>query len=158
MKFHFISILVHLSLSSDKSFAIMNIRTIHSKSMKNEKFCTFFSKVLGCLVQVFDATNTTIERRRLIREIIVDKMGYKLFFVESLCDDPSIVESNIRQVKINSPDYADMNNEDALKDFLMRINHYHDRYQTLNEIEEKSLSFMKIFNTGQNYYICKKFA
>ena len=102
---------------------------------------------------MFDATNTTIERRRLIREIIVDKMGYKLFFVESLCDDPSIVESNIRQVKINSPDYADMNNEDALKDFLMRINHYHDRYQTLNEIEEKSLSFMKIFNTGLYYSI-----
>lgn len=109
----------------------------------------------GGEVGVFDATNTTIERRRLIREIIVDKMGYKLFFVESLCDDPSIVESNIRQVKINSPDYADMNNEDALKDFLMRINHYHDRYQTLNEIEEKSLSFMKIFNTGEKVVVHK---
>jgi len=25
----------------------------------------------------------------------VKKMGYKLFFVESVCDDPSIVEQNI---------------------------------------------------------------
>jgi len=104
---------------------------------------------------VFDATNTTIERRRLIREIIVDKMGYKLFFVESLCDDPSIVESNIKQVKINSPDYVGMKNDDVLQDFLLRINHYQDRYETLDEIQEKSLSFMKIFNTGEKVVVHK---
>lgn len=46
-------------------------------------------------LQVFDATNSTRERRRMIREIIVHKMGYKLFFVESVCDDPQIIEQNI---------------------------------------------------------------
>lgn len=69
-------------------------------------------------IQVFDATNTTLDRRQLIHEIIVGKMGYKLFFVESLCDDPKIIESNIRQVKINSPDYIGMNKEAAVEDFL----------------------------------------
>lgn len=102
-----------------------------------------------CLtLQVFDATNTTFERRQLIREIIVDKMGYKLFFVESVCDDPAIIESNIRQVKITSPDYANMDKEAAVEDFLQRIDHYHDQYQTLDEVEEDCLSFMKVFNTG----------
>ena len=100
-------------------------------------------------IQVFDATNTTFERRQLIREIIVDKMGYKLFFVESVCDDPAIIESNIRQVKITSPDYAGMDKEAAVEDFLQRIDHYHDQYQTLDEVEEDGLSFMKIFNTGK---------
>jgi 6-phosphofructo-2-kinase/fructose-2,6-biphosphatase 2 len=109
----------------------------------------------GGEVGVFDATNTTLERRRLIREIIVDKMGYKLFFVESLCDDPNIVESNIRQVKINSPDYVGINKEEALKDFLQRIDHYHDQYQTLDEDQEKGLSFMKIFNTGEKIVVHK---
>lgn len=75
-------------------------------------------------------------------------MGYKLFFVESVCDDPAIVESNIRQVKINSPDYAGMDKEAAVEDFLQRIDHYHDQYQPLDEVEEDALSFMKIFNTG----------
>lgn len=75
-------------------------------------------------------------------------MGYKLFFVESVCDDPSIIESNIRQVKINSPDYVGMDKEAAVEDFLQRIEHYHDQYQTLDEIAEDGLSFMKIFNTG----------
>lgn len=31
----------------------------------------------------------------MIHEIIVKKMGYKLFFVESVCDDPKIIEQNI---------------------------------------------------------------
>nr|CAH0113233.1 unnamed protein product [Daphnia galeata] len=109
----------------------------------------------GGEVGVFDATNTTFERRQLIREIIVDKMGYKLFFVESICDDPSIIESNIRQVKITSPDYANMDKEAAVEDFLQRIDHYHDQYQTLDEVEEDGLSFMKIFNTGEKVLVHK---
>lgn len=31
----------------------------------------------------------------MIWEIVVKKMNFKLFFVESVCDDPSIVETNI---------------------------------------------------------------
>jgi hypothetical protein len=31
----------------------------------------------------------------MIKEIVVEKMGFKLFFVESVCDDPQIVEQNI---------------------------------------------------------------
>jgi 6-phosphofructo-2-kinase/fructose-2,6-biphosphatase 2 len=44
---------------------------------------------------VFDATNSTWDRRQMIKEIVVDKMGFKLFFVESVCDDPQIIEQNI---------------------------------------------------------------
>lgn len=51
----------------------------------------------------------------MIHEMVVDKMGYKLFFVESVCDDPSIIEQNIMEVKVNSPDYQDMNREAALQ-------------------------------------------
>ena len=32
----------------------------------------------------------------MIHDIVVKKMGFKLFFVESVCDDPQIVEQNIR--------------------------------------------------------------
>lgn len=50
-------------------------------------------------VAVFDATNSTVERRQLIRDIVVNKMGFKLFFVESVCNDPEIVEQNIMEVR-----------------------------------------------------------
>jgi 6-phosphofructo-2-kinase / fructose-2,6-biphosphatase 2 len=46
-------------------------------------------------VAVFDATNSTRERRQMIWDFVVKKKGYKLFFVESICDDPQIIEQNI---------------------------------------------------------------
>ena len=49
----------------------------------------------GGEVAVFDATNSTLERRGMIHDYIVRQMGFKLFFVESICDDPSIIEQNI---------------------------------------------------------------
>lgn len=38
----------------------------------------------GGEVAVFDATNSTFERRKLIHDVVVTKMGFKLFFVESV--------------------------------------------------------------------------
>ncbi|XP_076035766.1 6-phosphofructo-2-kinase/fructose-2,6-biphosphatase isoform X3 [Oratosquilla oratoria] len=118
-----------------------------------EDVCSWLDE--GGEVAVFDATNTSESRRRLIYNIIVEKMQYKLFYVESICDDPSIIESNIREVKVNSPDYRGMNREDALKDFLQRIQHYKDQYQPLDESEENHLSFMKIYNTGEKVVVHK---
>lgn len=104
-------------------------------------------------VAVYDATNTTYERRRLIYNVVCERFGFKLFFVESYCDDPKIIEANIREVKINSPDYRGMNKEDALLDFVHRIEHYKACYQPLDEVQEKNYSFMKIFNTGQKVVV-----
>lgn len=109
----------------------------------------------GGEVAVFDATNSTRDRRKVIKEIVVDKMGFKLFFVESVCDDPGIIDQNIKEVKVSSPDYTNMNKDIALKDFLQRIEHYQERYQPLDEIIENELSFMKIYNTGEKVIVHK---
>lgn len=52
----------------------------------------------GGEVAAFDATNSTAERRQVIYDMVVGKMGFKLFFVESVCDDPKIIEQNIMEV------------------------------------------------------------
>ncbi|KAL0268491.1 UNVERIFIED_CONTAM: hypothetical protein PYX00_010415 [Menopon gallinae] len=109
----------------------------------------------GGEVAVFDATNSTMERRRMINDIVVEKMNYKLFFVESVCDDPEIIEQNIKEVKVSSPDYVNMPNDVALKDFLKRIEHYQEKYEPLDEKRESSLSFMKIYNTGEKVVVHK---
>lgn len=106
-------------------------------------------------VAVFDATNSTMDRRKLIHEIVVEKMGFKLFFVESVCDDPTIIEQNIMEVKVSSPDYLNMNTETIMTDFLQRIQHYQARYHPLDEKLEKDLSFMKIYNTGEKVVVHK---
>jgi 6-phosphofructo-2-kinase/fructose-2,6-biphosphatase 2 len=89
----------------------------------------------------------------MIYDTVVEKYGFKLFFVESICEDPSIVEANIREVKVHSPDYTDMNKDDALHDFIQRIEHYKATYQPLDEEVEKHFSFMKVFNAGEKVLV-----
>lgn len=91
----------------------------------------------------------------MIHDIVVNKWGYKLFFVESICDDPQIIEQNIMEVKVSSPDYTNMNTDAVLRDFLLRIEHYQEKYELLNEIKEKELSYMKIYNTGEKVVVHK---
>jgi len=55
----------------------------------------------GGEVAVFDATNTNQKRRRKLYQQIVVEKGFKLFFVESICNDKTIIESNIREVKVS---------------------------------------------------------
>ncbi|VDN49809.1 unnamed protein product, partial [Gongylonema pulchrum] len=79
-------------------------------------------------MQVFDATNTTRERRRWLAEFC-DREDrdppFRLFFVESVCDDPDIINANITEVKVNSPDYKGyMTEEKAKEDFMKRIENY----------------------------------
>ncbi|CRK89502.1 CLUMA_CG003245, isoform A [Clunio marinus] len=109
----------------------------------------------GGEVAVFDATNSTYERRRMIEEIVVKQKKFKLFFVESICDDPNLIEQNIIEVKVSSPDYTNMNTDEAMNDFRLRIEHYQEKYQPLHETEEKDFSYMKIYNTGEKIIIHK---
>lgn len=48
----------------------------------------------GGQIAVFDATNTTRERRHMILHFAKEN-DFKVFFIESVCDDPTVVASNI---------------------------------------------------------------
>ncbi|XP_002070923.2 6-phosphofructo-2-kinase/fructose-2,6-bisphosphatase 1 [Drosophila willistoni] len=114
--------------------------------------CEWLLSGLGSIA-VFDATNSTRDRRQLIYDIVVKQHGFRLFFVESICDDPSIIEQNILEVKVSSPDYLNMNTELVVRDFLQRIEHYEERYQPIDEVTEKHLSFMKVYNAGKKVVV-----
>ncbi|XP_061470084.1 6-phosphofructo-2-kinase/fructose-2,6-bisphosphatase 1 isoform X2 [Rhineura floridana] len=103
-------------------------------------------------VAVFDATNTTQERRSLILQFAKEN-GYKVFFIESICDDPDIIEENITQVKLTSPDYKDCNRDEVVEDFLKRIECYQKTYEPLDDELDSSLSYIKIFNVGSRYLV-----
>ncbi|XP_008051653.1 6-phosphofructo-2-kinase/fructose-2,6-bisphosphatase 1 isoform X2 [Carlito syrichta] len=103
-------------------------------------------------VAVFDATNTTRERRSLILQFAKEH-GYKVFFIESICNDPGIIAENIRQVKLGSPDYIDCDREKVLEDFLKRIECYEVNYQSLDEELDSHLSYIKIFDVGTRYMV-----
>ena len=56
-------------------------------------------------VAIFDATNTTKERREWIRAQL-DGLPLKLLFIESVCTDQAIIDRNIWHVKVNNEDYT----------------------------------------------------
>ncbi|PIC55751.1 hypothetical protein B9Z55_000896 [Caenorhabditis nigoni] len=74
--------------------------------------------------------------------------------VESVCDDPDIINSNITEVKINSPDYKGiMSQEEAKEDFLKRIENYRMQYEPLDEDYDEELSYIKVINAGKSFYV-----
>uniref|UniRef100_A0A669DJN3 6-phosphofructo-2-kinase/fructose-2,6-biphosphatase 1 n=1 Tax=Oreochromis niloticus TaxID=8128 RepID=A0A669DJN3_ORENI len=102
--------------------------------------------------EVFDATNTTRERRAIILSFAME-MGYKVFFVESICDDPEIIAENIKQVKFGSPDYADRDIDEAMEDFIQRIDCYRASYMPIDDEKDRKLSYIKIFDVGSRYLV-----
>ncbi|TRY59761.1 hypothetical protein DNTS_017293 [Danionella cerebrum] len=130
----------------------MNIRkTCALAALKD--VCLYFTQAHG-QVAVFDATNTTSERRQVIVSFAKEN-GYKVFFVESLCDDPDIIAENIKQVKLSSPDYMNCDQEEAVSDFLKRIDCYKLTYIPLDDEQDRSLSYIKIFDVGSRYLVNK---
>ena len=61
-------------------------------------------------VAIFDATNTTWERRQWVLNECHSRQ-FQVLFVESLCNDPSIIENNVHKHKIKSADYVGMDPE-----------------------------------------------
>lgn len=99
-------------------------------------------------IAIFDATNSTDKRRRWVLEECTnpEKRPGKptgVVFVESICDDAELLMENFRFKVSNSPDYKDMDEEEAIKDLKVRVKKYEEQYET---ITDDSLSYIKIFN------------
>uniref|UniRef100_A0A2I2YDH6 6-phosphofructo-2-kinase/fructose-2,6-biphosphatase 4 n=1 Tax=Gorilla gorilla gorilla TaxID=9595 RepID=A0A2I2YDH6_GORGO len=106
----------------------------------------------GGHVAVFDATNTTRERRATIFNF-GEQNGYKTFFVESICVDPEVIAANIVQVKLGNPDYVNRDSDEATEDFMRRIECYENSYESLDEDLDRDLSYIKIMDVGQSYVV-----
>jgi broad specificity phosphatase PhoE/predicted kinase len=97
-------------------------------------------------VAIYDATNSTPDRRAMVKQQC-EASGVQVLFVEIACDDPDIIEDNIRNTKLSSPDYVNMDPDEAVRDFRNRIAHYERIYQPLNEDEG---AFIRVTGAGRN--------
>ncbi|KAI8929216.1 hypothetical protein BC831DRAFT_502934 [Entophlyctis helioformis] len=106
-------------------------------------------------VALYDATNSTADRRRLIVERCRDH-GVSVMFIESICDDPNVILANIREVKLSSPDFEGIDPEIAIRDFEQRIKYYEKTYETLQSTEmDSTVSFVKLINVGNQVLVNK---
>jgi 6-phosphofructo-2-kinase/fructose-2,6-biphosphatase 2 len=101
------------------------------------------------IVAIYDATNSTQQRRQWLNERLSAE-NVQVFFIESICQDESIILDNIKQVKLSSPDYANTDPEVAASDFMARIDHYKDMYET---VTEQHYSYIKLINVGSQVII-----
>lgn len=102
-------------------------------------------------IAILDATNSTKSRRRWIYERCA-RENVQTLFVESKCDDESLIMSNILEVKTTSPDYKGQDPEVAAQDFRNRIRNYEKVYQTIDE-DEKDMTYVKLINVGHQVII-----
>ncbi|XP_074050286.1 6-phosphofructo-2-kinase/fructose-2,6-bisphosphatase 3 isoform X4 [Macrotis lagotis] len=133
----------------------------NEEAMKVRKQCALaalrdvqlYLKEEGGQIAVFDATNTTKERRDMILDFAKEN-DFKVFFIESVCDDPSVVASNIMEVKLSSPDYRDCSSAEAMEDFMKRIDCYQVNYQPLDpDNYDRELSLIKVLDVGRRFLV-----
>jgi broad specificity phosphatase PhoE/predicted kinase len=103
----------------------------------------------GGEVGIYDATNTERERREMILSRCKAE-GVKVAFVESICHDARVIEANVRETKLRSPDYAGMDPELAVGDFKTRIAHYESTYQP---VSDEAKSFVKLIDVGRQVVV-----
>ncbi|PSR73984.1 hypothetical protein PHLCEN_2v10215 [Hermanssonia centrifuga] len=103
----------------------------------------------GGQVIIYDANNGTRDNRQRLAEKF-DKAGVHVVFLESMCDNEDIILSNIRGVKISSPDYRGWDPEIAIKDYYRRIQDHEKHYQP---VEETNWPSIRIINVGEKIMV-----
>ncbi|KAI0090387.1 bifunctional 6-phosphofructo-2-kinase/fructose-2,6-bisphosphate 2-phosphatase [Irpex rosettiformis] len=103
----------------------------------------------GGQVVIYDANNGTREKRQEIAEK-ADKKKIHIVFLESICDNEDIILSNIRGVKISSPDYKGWNSEKAIEDYYRRIRDHEKHYEPVDEDKWPSI---RIMNVGERIMV-----
>jgi len=122
-------------------------------------------------VAILDATNTTRERREKVLERCreaaalerpgVAPLPLRVVFIESICDDPTILEGNYK-MKLKNDDYKNRTDTDeALEDFKKRVHAYVEQYHPLEDVEvskeedDIATGVVRIFNGGQKMHFIK---
>ncbi|KAF8137338.1 bifunctional 6-phosphofructo-2-kinase fructose-2,6-bisphosphate 2-phosphatase [Boletus edulis] len=103
----------------------------------------------GGQVVIYDANNGSQKARQSLAEKF-DKEGIHVILLESICDNKEIIETNIRNVKISSPDYRDWDPDKAVEDYYGRIRDSEMLYET---ITETNWPFIRIFNVGEKIMV-----
>lgn len=103
----------------------------------------------GGQVGIYDATNSTRERRNWIKHTC-EARNVTVVFIETICNDARVIDRNLRETKLHSPDYVGVPPEEAVADFLSRIAHYERAYETVQDDEGR---YVKIIDEGSKVIV-----
>lgn len=98
-------------------------------------------------VALYDATNATEERRKLIADRL-SALNIPFLFIESICTDLSLI--SLTENQLESRDYVGWEQSMALADFSQRLQHYEKVYR---QIEDHTIPFIKVINFGDQFIL-----
>ncbi|KAF9449830.1 6PF2K-domain-containing protein [Macrolepiota fuliginosa MF-IS2] len=104
----------------------------------------------GGQVVIYDANNGRSDARAQLAEKF-DKTGIHIIFLEFYCDNKEIIEQNIRNIKIYSPDYKRCPDK-AVEDYYGRIRDHEKYYEPVEELTWPSI---RIVNAGEKILLNK---
>ncbi|KAJ1329332.1 6-phosphofructo-2-kinase [Microdochium nivale] len=99
-------------------------------------------------VAIYDAVNPTASGRRSLAKEFA-KHDVQTLFLESYVDNDTLLQENARNVKIASPDFAEMDPIEAAKLYLKRIEEKIPMFETM---DEKELNYIKMINAGEKFF------
>lgn len=135
-----------------------------NNKLRNELSEALFLELINWMIDsddnriaIFDATNSTKERRKKLIELIntFKINNLNICFIESVCNNKEIINENI-SMKATSPDYVDKGFEYMITDFNKRMINYIQLYEEFDtsEIEEYSnISHLRITNINKLFTI-----
>jgi 6-phosphofructo-2-kinase/fructose-2,6-biphosphatase 4 len=106
-----------------------------------------FLKEDGGQVAIYDAANTEESRREFISTRLKAE-GIHVLYIEAICNNVEIIQANIREVKLSSPDYVGIEAQLAYDDFVNRIKGYVSSYISLSDANTTS-PYIKVINVGE---------
>ncbi|GBP28387.1 hypothetical protein EVAR_102959_1 [Eumeta japonica] len=102
----------------------------------------------GNSVAIFDGTNITREQRQELNGYCLDSMGFRILFIECVCEDQELLEKNIIEILHYSADYKAMSEEEAVDDLRKKLEHYMRQYEPIDGTVEE-ISFVRVENMGE---------
>lgn len=105
----------------------------------------------GHTVAVLDGPNVSRAQRQEIYDLAHGQLGFRVMFIECVCEDPVLLERNFKEILQYSADYRDMATEEALKDLTNKMAHYKAQYEspTLGSLWELPCPVVKLLDGGE---------
>ncbi|BFZ55105.1 hypothetical protein PYCC9005_002144 [Savitreella phatthalungensis] len=105
-------------------------------------------------VVIYDAVNASEAIRRRVHCAFA-QAGVQPIFIETVLTDDAIIRANVRNVKVNSPDYEGWDPQRAVIDYLRRIDLKIPHYRSMSRDTEADLQWVKMINAGQRMIVNK---
>eukprot|EP01041_Mallomonas_annulata_P011156 gene11156-23317_t len=90
-------------------------------------------------VAILDGTNTSFDRRQMIRDRVAKEAGFEVMWIETITDSPEFLETWIQEHS-DSPDFLDKT------DYERRLSYYRENYKPLSDEEGR---YIKMFDNGR---------